>query len=369
MRWMDELAKYMEVQVYHIGVYEKSTNMAYINYQTKRAKVKNVGKNLGRFRIFDVKQVDINSDDIIFLDGYGFIAQHIMALCLILSCKKYGITVDGGFFPKKENIIKYFIKKFIISHASFYFSTCEDMDRLLVYYGAKKENIHRHNFSNYYEAEILELCHLKTFEDEKKKLYAELGFSKGFTPFLLISVGKLISSKGFDMLSEALDKLDARSERWEDEKKKKWEHAKCFIIGGDRGAEQEMLDFKFNSKIIFLPFMGKEELRKYYQIADVFVLPTRHDVWGLVIGEAMSCGLPVITTDMCLAGKAMIKEGENGYLVRVGDIEELADKIETIMEKDYFSMGIKSIEVAKKFAIDIVAKDDVAELKAYFTTK
>ena len=49
--------------------------------------------------------------------------------------------------------------------------------------------------------------------------------------------------------------------------------------------------------------------------SDLFVLPTREDIWGLVINEAMSFGLPIITTRKCIAGTELITDGENGYLL------------------------------------------------------
>ena len=55
--------------------------------------------------------------------------------------------------------------------------------------------------------------------------------------------------------------------------------------------------------------------------------PTREDIWGLVINEALAAGLPVITTNRCGAGLELIKNNENGFLVNVEDIDELYEKI------------------------------------------
>ena len=53
-------------------------------------------------------------------------------------------------------------------------------------------------------------------------------------------------------------------------------------------------------------------------------MPTREDIWGLVINEAMAYGLPIITTDNCLAGLELIKNEENGYIIPVNNTELLA---------------------------------------------
>ena len=58
----------------------------------------------------------------------------------------------------------------------------------------------------------------------------------------------------------------------------------------------------------FAGFSSKETLKKMYRACDFFVHPTKSDVWGLVINEAMAAGLPVITTDMCVAGVTLIKD-------------------------------------------------------------
>lgn len=55
--------------------------------------------------------------------------------------------------------------------------------------------------------------------------------------------------------------------------------------------------------------------------ADIFVHPTREDIWGLVVNEAMAKGLPVITTDRCVAGLELIKNESVGRIVPVENID------------------------------------------------
>ena len=102
----------------------------------------------------------------------------------------------------------------------------------------------------------------------------------------------------------------------------------------------------------FIGFQSKEELKKWYQAADAFVLPTREDIWGLVINEAMAQGLPIITTDKCIAGLELVKEGENGYIVPVDNIKFLGKTLNKIFTQDYYKMGQKSLELILNYTIE-----------------
>ena len=109
-------------------------------------------------------------------------------------------------------------------------------------------------------------------------------------------------------------------------------------------------------------FKTKEELKCYYQAADLFVFPTREDIWGLVVNEAMANGLPVITTDKCVAGLELIRDGENGYIVPVENVDILAGKITVLLQNDSLRkiMAQKSLEYIKRYTIENMA---VAHLK------
>ena len=95
------------------------------------------------------------------------------------------------------------------------------------------------------------------------------------------------------------------------------------------------------------------------------VLPTREDIWGLVINEAMAQGLPVVTTNRCLAGLTLVENGENGYIVPVEDIEATKTAIEKVFEGDNASeFGKKSLEEIKNYTIERMAIEhrDIFEL-------
>jgi len=78
----------------------------------------------------------------------------------------------------------------------------------------------------------------------------------------------------------------------------------------------------------FAGFVHRETLAAYYALAECFVFPTRTDPWGLVVNEAMACGLPVICTRV--AGCAADLVHENGRLVSVANVAELSGAMEDI---------------------------------------
>jgi glycosyltransferase involved in cell wall biosynthesis len=76
--------------------------------------------------------------------------------------------------------------------------------------------------------------------------------------------------------------------------------------------------------IHFAGFKQREHLTTYYGLADVLVFPTHTDTWGLVVNEAMACGLPVISSSAAGCVADLIESGWNGRIVSRGEIGELA---------------------------------------------
>ena len=120
------------------------------------------------------------------------------------------------------------------------------------------------------------------------------------------------------------------------------------IGGGDLAPEYEKFIREHHLKNVhILGFMDKERVMKYYMASDLFVLPTREDIWGLVINEAMANGLPVITTDRCIAGRELVKNGENGYLVPAEDPDELRERMMAILADDGLRQHMKEANIGK----------------------
>jgi len=97
----------------------------------------------------------------------------------------------------------------------------------------------------------------------------------------------------------------------------------------------------------FVGFKNQSELPQFYVVADVFVLPSEDEPWGLVLNEAMCFGLPVIATDQVGAAYDLIKHGMNGFVYQVGKIEGLKDYLEIVLKDQELrrKMGKASLEL------------------------
>ena len=85
-------------------------------------------------------------------------------------------------------------------------------------------------------------------------------------------------------------------------------------------------EYKDRKNIHFLGFVTRDALASLYQKSDVFVFPTLGEGYGMVILEALSCGVPCIVSDLAGGDDAII-EGYNGFKFKAGDDDDLYNKI------------------------------------------
>lgn len=214
---------------------------------------------------------------------------------------KYYISTDGG-MAKNEKGLKRKVKSFFMQKAEAYLSPSVASDQFLEYYGADRLKIYRYPFSSIRKSDVLKS---PVSTKDKTDLRNKLGIEE---KKMIISVGQFIYRKGYDVLLNAAVSLPS--------------DMGIYIIGGTPTKEYTDLVEKYNLKNIhFLKFMTKEELKEYYMASDLFVLPTREDIWGLVVNEALCYGLPVVTTDQCNAGVELITNSAAGKIIPSNDIE------------------------------------------------
>jgi glycosyltransferase involved in cell wall biosynthesis len=86
-----------------------------------------------------------------------------------------------------------------------------------------------------------------------------------------------------------------------------------------------------NLDIRFLGFRNQTELPRFFDLCDVFVLPSRHEPWGLVVNEAMNARRAVVVSDDVGCHEDLVREGETGAIFPVGDIRALAEALERVL--------------------------------------
>jgi glycosyltransferase involved in cell wall biosynthesis len=96
--------------------------------------------------------------------------------------------------------------------------------------------------------------------------------------------------------------------------------------------EDEAKDLGIKDHVHFLGWYTKEQMPCAYGMADIFVLASQRDVWGVVVNEAMASGLPVIASDQVGAAHDLVKQGITGFIFPVGDRAKLAELIQATFE-------------------------------------
>ena len=189
----------------------------------------------------------------------------------------------------------------------------------------------------------------ENFETKRKILPDKKTLKKsyGSTPdsIIILYLAKLIERKRPLDLLKAYEITKA--------KLKNGDKLGLFLIGD--GLEKTALEYYVKNNhldgIRFFGFKKPEELLEFYALADIFVLPSSFETWGMAINEAMNFALPIITTDMVGAAYDLVKNGENGFVYKSGDIKKLAEHIQKLVENNALrkKMGVNSSAFIKNW--------------------
>ena len=116
-------------------------------------------------------------------------------------------------------------------------------------------------------------------------------------------------------------------------------------------------DYDLNEYVTLSPFKSQNELKSIYHNASAFILASNSntETWGLVINEAMACGLPVIASRQCGATHSLIKDGINGFSFSSDSENDLYDKMcqfHCLSETDKTKMSDASLQVIKNWGLE-----------------
>jgi glycosyltransferase involved in cell wall biosynthesis len=132
----------------------------------------------------------------------------------------------------------------------------------------------------------------------------------------VLFVGRQDRQKGFDLFIRLVEQLPREVE--------------VRVIGHPAPSAVEALT-RIRPEAVFTGIVGHDALVREYRQATALVLPSRAESWGLVVGEAMACGLPVVVSDAC--GSAdMVVNGRSGFVVPAGDVDALRAAVVSLHE-------------------------------------
>ena len=159
-------------------------------------------------------------------------------------------------------------------------------------------------------------------------------------------MGRLEWVKGYDRLLDAWKIVSDKHSDW---------HLDIFGVGTwEQDLKNQQRNLGLEDKLTIHP--ATPAINVEYSNSSIFVGTSHFEGFPLVLLEAMQVGLPCVAFDCPFGPSAVISNGENGFLVQDGRIEELASKISLLIEdsnlRAVFSRG--ALETSKKFAVNIV---------------
>jgi glycosyltransferase involved in cell wall biosynthesis len=171
----------------------------------------------------------------------------------------------------------------------------------------------------------------------------------GLPPRYFLYVGRLVEEKGvFDLLA-AYARLDENTRS---------QIGLVFVGDGPVRADLVRRASQIGSGIVkFCGWVHRERISEFYALADALILPTYSDTWGLVVNEAMACGLPIVASEAAGCVPDLVHQGENGFRFRPHDIEGLAYAMRTICDQPELAahMRATSFELIQAYTPEVCA--------------
>jgi glycosyltransferase involved in cell wall biosynthesis len=241
---------------------------------------------------------------------------HANWLLIMISCMlfrgKYVIWNDGGFVERLQDIESSLWYKYFRKHVAAAFSPGVMGRKFSSRLGIPEGRIYNAYFShdiNDYAAFYYQEA--ATMRQRKRE---QLAIPQNHIVVLCIS--RFLNLKRLLDLAGALVML-------EQERPSLAEHLSLILIGDGTDREHEPQLKKLQRiRIHYEKKVPYEEIKTWYCASDIFVLPSEGDIWGLVVNEALSLGVPVVCTDV-IGASELVKDGWNGFLVKPRSPEKI----------------------------------------------
>lgn len=326
VRLFNELSNNMDLSVIFERSKNKDRSNAFYSENNYKFRLVNIrGMKLGNENFISSgvkKHIKKNKYDLIVMNGYSQFAEMKAIRYMQKENIPYSLFINGGIINQKESNWKKNLKTSYISKAKFYLSPDKESNKYLIYYGANESKIFNYPYSTVYEKEIASSKpDEKTIESIKKEF--DLIGNK-----ICVSAGQLIKRKNYQTLIE----------NWKDMP----EDYHLYIFGdGKEHDRYEQIIQELRLKNVHLRhFLPKEKLFEIFSVSNVFIFPSNEDIYGHVINEALSQGLPVISNLNVNSAKKLLNES-TGILTDDFSANNILSSLKQIEEKVTFESCVK----------------------------
>jgi glycosyltransferase involved in cell wall biosynthesis len=285
--------------------------------------IKNISKSPGSHHFFGIINPSLNSEvetwgaDIVWIWGWSFYS-HLSALKYFKGKMPVWFRGDSTLLNEHKafsfkKICRRFFLRWVYKSVDKAFYVGSNNKHYFLKHGIKNEQliylphvIDNNRFSNNRNIEIDRIINFKS----------SLGFNSN--EIVLLYAGKFDRIKNVDFLIESVKNL-------------KVNNVKLLLVGNgilESELKQKAIEMK---NIIFLDFQDQSVMPILYRVADLFILPSLQDTWGLSVNESLACGTPVVVSNKCGCAIDLV-DFKNGIIIDVNDKYTSFEKISNFIE-------------------------------------
>lgn len=295
-----------------------------------------------------LKKVRNYRPDVLNLTGWYDPAQWVLLFYAKWMGIKVVISNESNVRDHLRMGMKERFKQFLLSQADGFFCFGQSSAAYLGKLGAKPSKIFTQKAAVVDNDVILAHYQKAIVERESRKKI------KNWSRYNFIFVGRLIPPKNLPLLIEAFAEISTETAEWG-----------LVLLGeGDQKAHLQQLA-QHVQNVHFEAGVPWYEVAEYLALADMLILPSESEPWGLVVNEAMICGLPVLVSEPSGCVEDLVQVGQNGFIFNPHQKQDLVDKMRFFTQnpEKLTQMGEASREIVALFEPEKVAHEMLEGIK------
>jgi len=291
--------------------------------------------------------------DVIIIQSWNNFTWWLVSLfCLFYKIPVVFMTDSNVLNEKMKSRVKLNFKKFILGqflfkNASGFLTSGTNNEEFYKFYGVPEKKIVRMPFSWGYESFLDESEKISSTKNEARE---KMNIKND--DFVILYVGRFSEEKSPMLLLEAYHQIENPRK-------------KLFFVG-DGPLRKELEKYITDNdvkRVEFFGFQPKESLFNFYNVADILIMPSKRETWGIVVNEAMCFGLPIIASDRIGVAIDLVKNGVNGFVFEAENNKKLADSIELAMGLPKEELNLLGANSRKMIEDWVLAYKPSAQLK------